>query len=41
MNKVLICGHRSFVASGIEAQLNAMSIDYDVFPEELKNVKET
>ena len=31
MNKVLICGHRSFVASGIEAQLNAMSIDYDVF----------
>lgn len=31
MKQVLICGHRSFVASGIEAQLQANAIDYDVF----------
>nr|WP_320039525.1 NAD-dependent epimerase/dehydratase family protein [uncultured Bacteroides sp.] len=31
MNKVLICGHRSFVASGIEKQLEANGIEYDVF----------
>lgn len=31
MKKVLICGHRSFVASGIEAKLQANGIDYDVF----------
>ena len=31
MKKVLICGHRSFVASGIEKLLNAECIEYDVF----------
>ena len=31
MKKVLTCGHRSFVASGIEKLLNAECIEYDVF----------
>lgn len=31
MKKVLICGHRSFVASGLEKSLEGRGIDYDLF----------